>query len=876
MLNRIILSFIVSAITLIAGCSTTTANQSSVKTGLNKGSYSAIERTIQQLPDGVSIHQLDNGLKVLLIENPALPMIGVNTIVKVGFAYETSSTSGMSHMLEHLLFNGTTRWNQRELYDFTDKIGGYNNANTSDYYTNYMMVTPAENIKDGMAIQAGMLFDSVLPEKNFQKEKGIVLEEIAKSLGNTREQVNRNVYDILYRGHALSLPKLGTYETIKGLDRDYVNEFYKNNYVPNNMLMSVIGNFDTAQMLEVINEIYGKVKPDIVKRTETSEWSMGFDRPAKRTSEMQSHRFYKGKETILQQFYPLNNHTVDFNYLLSLSLDKQKDRMKLLLDKQFPKQVKTIDFSIQANPVKSFIQANIVLNSEENISGISNTFERALRATDLSLSDDAVYAQGVKSQSTFLKQIEKPHMFGIYNADLIAQHGLGAIIEAFSSEGIIKAGKKLTNFRVTGTPQLIIQHPAKKSGKTESSEIKVALFENGKLQSTVIAKQNVASDLLAIHYLYKYKYKHESGYHKDIAKKWHSAFGNRMKSEANQKVSAKYGLGFVVNDNAFIPMDDIYLSPSFGYIRVEGLANDIEGAISYLNKEMLGFIPTEEEFNKVNKGTMQSMMMGGKDPSKKLYEDTINSMVKEPVTPLNDATDLQYEDFLKFGKNYFAPSNIVISVVSKDAPETVNNYFSSFSSDIAPSFSGLAKVQGYKLRSEPQVFAIQGGGEQSHTFYGFAKDYDIEDEAALTVLSLILRDDIIFNIREKQGLAYRMYAGINKVDGRALFYAKIPTLPHNVEKLVPQFPGLFDPAIAKKLTEDDLDKTINMYLGKMMFRRLSSINQAYYLAHSYYFDGNIASDEKQLKAVKNVKLADVKRVIKKYLKVENPVEIIIH
>ena len=124
---------------------------------------------IQQLPSGVSIHQLDNGIKVLLIENPALPMIGVNTVVKVGSAYETFSSSGMSHMLEHLLFNGTTKWDQRELYDMTDKIGGYNNANTSEYYTNYMMVTPSEKIKEGMEIQAGMLFDSVLPEENFQR-----------------------------------------------------------------------------------------------------------------------------------------------------------------------------------------------------------------------------------------------------------------------------------------------------------------------------------------------------------------------------------------------------------------------------------------------------------------------------------------------------------------------------------------------------------------------------------------------------------------------------------------------------------------------------------------------------------------------------------
>ncbi|NHZ85217.1 MAG: hypothetical protein GWP19_04980, partial [Planctomycetia bacterium] len=216
----------------------------------------------QSLPNGVSIHMLDNGLQVLLIDNPALPMVGINTVVKVGSAYETFATSGMSHMLEHLLFNGTNSRNQKQLYDDTDRIGGYNNANTSEYYTNYMMVTPADNIVTGMKIQADMLFNSILPEAKFQKEKGIVLEEISKSLGSPNEQINRNLISILYKGHALSLPTLGTYATIEAMDRDDVNKFYQNNYVPNNMIMSVIGNFNSTDMLNDINDIYGKYPPN--------------------------------------------------------------------------------------------------------------------------------------------------------------------------------------------------------------------------------------------------------------------------------------------------------------------------------------------------------------------------------------------------------------------------------------------------------------------------------------------------------------------------------------------------------------------------------------------------------------------------------------
>ena len=97
------------------------------------------ELNISSLPDGVSVYQLDNGMDVLLIENTGLPMTGVNVVVKTGSAFETFSTSGMSHMLEHLLFNGTESQTQKELYDAVDLIGGYNNANTGTYYTNYMI-----------------------------------------------------------------------------------------------------------------------------------------------------------------------------------------------------------------------------------------------------------------------------------------------------------------------------------------------------------------------------------------------------------------------------------------------------------------------------------------------------------------------------------------------------------------------------------------------------------------------------------------------------------------------------------------------------------------------------------------------------------------
>ena len=160
-------------------------------------------------------------------------------------------------------------------------------------------------------------------------------------------------------------------------------------------------------------------------------------------------------------------------------------------------------------------------------------------------------------------------------------------------------------------------------------------------------------------------------------------------------------------------------------------------------------------------------------------------------------------------------------------------------------------------------------------FNGISQRIESKDTTALQALSLILSDKIVFDIREKQGMAYRMSAGINMVKDKAMFYINMGTRPQNVDKLLPQFPDFFKTEMVESITDDELEKSINMYLGRMMFRRLSSINQAYYLAHSLYFDGDINYDQNFLKLLKNITVNDVKTVAQKYMKIENPVSVIV-
>jgi zinc protease len=835
---------------------------------------------IKPLPKGVSIHLLDNGMQVLLIENPALPMVGVNVVVKVGTAYETFATSGMSHMLEHLLFNGTDSLTQKELYDATDKIGGYNNANTGEYYTNYMMVTPSENIYDGMNLQAGMLFHSTMPEEKFEKEKSIVMEEIAKSLANSSEQADRNVISIIYKGHALSLPTLGTYETIKNMKRDDVFRFYKNHYLPNNMVMSVIGNFKSEEMLNKINEIYGEVSPGNVELPESPVWGTGFEKQ-KGNAEVNGkvfHRFYKGKRLMVNLLFELpDNLSTEFYSLLELSLDNNKDSLQNMINLKFPDAISKLEFQTRSYPIKSYLQVTINLKDDKNIDEIINSFNEKLKNLNLSLPSETVNAEAIKTKTSFYRNVEKPHMFGIYNASTMAEYGLEAVFNSYSEDGYKEAGKILDEFSVGYNPVVIIQHPIVKDEKdSDETEIKTSLFENGNKKPVVIVKQNSNSELLAIHYMFKNKSAYEEKFGRNAATIWHDAFGQRMELPENQKESINYGLKFTVNDNPYIPMDNIYLSPAFGYIRAEGLADDVDGAISFLNNQMLNFIPTEEEYNKASKKLMGLKMMKHDNNTKQIFEKNYKGIIYEKEKYSIPSEDINYENLLKFGKEYFNPQNIIISVVSPASGEEVNNYFSAFYRDdnIQP-INEPAYQRNFANITEAHTMIDTVGGEQAYLFYGFISPFEKADEPALQALSLMLGNKIVFDIREKQGMAYRMSAGIKFSKDKALYYINMGTRPENVDKLIPQFPGLLTVDYTNSFTEDELIKSVNMYLGRMMFRRLSSINQAYYLAHSYYFEGDINADRELLDALKNVTLDDVNRVAEKYLHVENPVKVIV-
>ena len=206
-----------------------------------------------------TFYTLDNGMKVILKENHAAPLISSVIIVKAGSKFETEQNNGFTHLLEHMLFNGTTKRTRRDINEGVKDYGGYINAFTRQEMTGYLVVMPSEFIEQGFDIQSDQLFNSILPADQFPKERDIVVEEIKKDNDVAGNVAYDHFNSIKFEGTPYSRPVIGYEETIRNVTRDEVMKYYKDYYVPNNMTAFITGDFETSIMKRLVEEYYGSV-----------------------------------------------------------------------------------------------------------------------------------------------------------------------------------------------------------------------------------------------------------------------------------------------------------------------------------------------------------------------------------------------------------------------------------------------------------------------------------------------------------------------------------------------------------------------------------------------------------------------------------------
>ena len=205
-------------------------------------------------------YTLANGLTVIIKPDRRAPTAVHMLYVRVGAMDETDGTSGVAHVLEHMLFKGTADVKVGEFSRRVAALGGRENAFTSRDSTGYFQQIPKERLEEVMRLEADRFANNQWPDEEFKKELEVVKEERRlRTDDNPRSQLFEQLSGVVYQASPYRRPVVGWMSDLEAMTPNDAREFYKRWYTPANAAVIVAGDVDPAQVRQLVERHYGKI-----------------------------------------------------------------------------------------------------------------------------------------------------------------------------------------------------------------------------------------------------------------------------------------------------------------------------------------------------------------------------------------------------------------------------------------------------------------------------------------------------------------------------------------------------------------------------------------------------------------------------------------
>ncbi len=847
-----------------------------------------LEPAFHTLPANFELLRLENGLEVVLMRNPAQPMVGIYTQVKVGSAREDQRTSGMSHMLEHLLFNGTEKWDQEALYAETDRLGAYNNANTTDFYTNFMTVLPATDLAAGLELQSQMLFHSLIPAEKFAKEQGIVLGEMVQARDWPGRALEVTLRNVLFAGSSLELPTLGTRASIANLQRDDVHAFYRAWYVPNNMVLTLAGNFERDEAVALLEEHYGAVAPGTVPTValvplRPIEQTRALTRRAgdQRTVALA----FEAPTWGLADFYPF----LVLTELLTLEGSGLLTRVLEPLDAAVRPEV---GLWWEKAPGFGRLVVQFTLPEGVDPGQCYSLFRDAVSVgLELGVADEDLAGVVSLAETSTLLEREQLRMTGIYAAETLVQGGVDEFVGYLDHLRAVTAADvtRVLDSWLRDVPcQAVLVEPVPEgaaAGDTASAAatgnplpIDRAELANG---AVLVSQTNPDGAVIAIHLAVRGR----SMLDRDNATAGALDLVHRLLEEGYAGCDASClarelrRLGAVVKkvDDGRIPMDDYYTNGRFSFIRIEAAAQHGAELMALLTREIQHAAFDQDAFNRVRDERvteLQRQQASARATANRLLAQTLYADHPLALEPEGSATSLQALNFNQVRVLYrraFSPENLVFAVVGPlEHAELARIIEQNLAGRGRPS-PGLPPLV---PTAAPAEVTATVGGQLAALRLGAVLAVAPADAAALDLAVAVLNDRIAMDLRETRGLSYSTGSALDVHGDHAVFEAWLNPPRERLDEgrtALRQAVTGYDPAT---VTQQELDRIRSAWAGRLMMRRLSSMGQAYYLAMAE-LDGDLGGYLEAVQRLEAVSLADLQRVGARYLAALPLVEVVV-
>jgi predicted Zn-dependent peptidase len=204
----------------------------------------------------IHIFELENGLRVIFKELPASDVAHCGILIDTGSRDEREDEQGLAHFIEHGLFKGTAKRKPFHILNRLDMVGGEINAYTSKETTCVFASFLSEHFQRAVELIADIIFNSVFPDKEMQKEKEVIIDEIHSYLDSPSEQIYDDFEELVFSGHSIGRNILGTPESVRKLSGKDIFNFINRNYKTSSIVFSCTGNFKPEQVKKLAEKYF--------------------------------------------------------------------------------------------------------------------------------------------------------------------------------------------------------------------------------------------------------------------------------------------------------------------------------------------------------------------------------------------------------------------------------------------------------------------------------------------------------------------------------------------------------------------------------------------------------------------------------------------
>ena len=897
------------SISIALGLSACATTESTQKTSI---SPTSTELSYVRTVEGIEEYTLENGLKVLLFQDASQPKTLVNITYRVGSVHENYGETGMAHLLEHMLFKGST--NYPKIDNEFKKRGMATNATTWLDRTNYFEVFDAneDTLEWSLGMEADRMINATFNEEQLQSEMTVVRNEMEKNENSPVRMLMARMSSMAHLWHNYGNSTIGARSDVENFPFEKLREFYKKHYRPDNAVLLVAGRFDSAKTKALIEEKFGKIERPVkpVETLYTVEPTQDGERVVnlRRTGEVP----YVG----LMYHLPsgLHRDAAAMTVLQEILADYTRGRLqKRIVETEIATMGAAFAFMLKDSSQFIFIAqgekgqdtteietALIKLAEDIKNSPITEAEVKTAKATLAKQSEQAmrnVTDVGMEL-SEYIAKGDYRHHF--YFRDMIETITVEEVQTA-AEKYLIQSNRTLGRFIPTKDP-VRAELPEVPNLQEELKDYKgKAVQEAGEVYDNTVA--NIKNRLITEQWqqgtkLNVYPKKLRGG---EVIIKMHFPTGT-AETLHNQGTSFNYLGGLIKLGNSNYTKEQIAskldelkssvgISTGAGFINVN-IKTDKENlaeTVKFTGELLANPTFPQNELDVIKRGSIANLEANRNDPGTVALNSFREVMYAYPdghpraYTSIDDSIAeidaLNSQTMAKLYRQHMNISHGHISVIGDVDSQSVSKMLKAS----VGGFTNNTSVEPFKT----QLNAIEGEVVSNETpdkanaqlYIVNAVDIDKThpDYIPLRIANAIFGGDPFTSrlgarIRVKEGYSYSVGSGIQAYETpqQALFYAVAIAAPENMEAVIAAYKEEMQKVVENGFTDEELERAVKGFVSDRNRQWASDDMIADLMVTTSKHNRDLAFYDEQIKQVQSLTKEDIKAAFEKYIASQQP------